>query len=263
MTNGFIADKLKRAGLEEKEATVYGYLVETGGSFPSEIAEHTKLNRSTVYKILGILSIRGLVGEVEKKKKLFYYPESPAKFLRSVKTKITLAEDAYQKASELVPELEGLFHSHEGKPRVTFYEGKDQVVATYMMQVQEKKYEMLSFASTDHLKAFMPPKTFREYIKLKEKIGISARGILPDTPSNRKFLDETHAGIKKGVVPTARYIQKEMFPFSGEIVMYGTNKVQIVKFDEQAPIAVVIEDEMIHNMMRMIFELSWAQAKIK
>jgi len=264
MTNGFIADKLKKAGLEEKEAIVYGYLVETGGSFPSLIAEHTKLNRSTVYKILGILSVRGLVGEIEKKKKLFYYPESPAKFLRSAKTKISLAEDAYQKASELVPELEGLFQTHEAKPRVTFYEGKDQVVAAYMTQVQQKsKYELLAFASTDHLQSFMPAKTFREYIKLKEKYGITARGIIPDAPTNKKFLDTTHAGIKKSIVPIARYVPKEMFPFSGEIVMYGTNKVLIVKFDEQAPIAVIIEDEMIHNMMRMIFELAWSQAKTK
>ena len=56
---------------------------------------------------------------------------------------------------------------------------------------------------------------------------------------------------------------KELFPFSGEIVMYDTNKVLIVKFDEQHPIAVIMEDEMIHNMMRMIFELAWAQAKAK
>ena len=140
MTNEFIVDKLKRTGLEEKEAQIYGYLVETGGSFPSEIAEATKINRSTVYKTLGILSVRGLVGEVEKKKKLFYFPESPAKFLRSMKSKISIAEDAYKKASELVPALEGLFQSHDNKPRVTFYEGKDQVIRAYMTQTLEKNY---------------------------------------------------------------------------------------------------------------------------
>ena len=64
-------------------------------------------------------------------------------------------------------------------------------------------------------------------------------------------------------MPIARYVPREIFPFSGEIVIYGSNKVLIVKFDERAPIAVIIEDEMIHNMMRMIFELSWTQAKQK
>lgn len=261
MTTGFISEKLKRTGLEDKEAIIYGYLVETGGSFPSEIAEQTKLNRSTVYKILGILSVRGLVGEVEKKKKLFYYPESPAKFLRGAKMKVSLAEDAYKKASELVPELEGLFNSHEGKPRVTFYEGREQVVAAYMSQALEKKYELLAFANTDKLLEFMTPKTLREFIELKEKNGITARGILPDTPSARKFIETTHAGIKKNIVGIDRYVSQAVFPFPGEIIVYGKNKVFFVKFDKQSPIAVIIEDETIHNMMRMIFELSWKQAR--
>ena len=248
-------------GLEEKEAQIYGYLVETGGSFPSEIAVATKINRSTVYKTLGILSVRGLVGEVEKKKKLFYFPESPAKFLRSMKTKISFAEDSYKKAAELMPELEGLFKAHDGKPRVTFYEGRDQVVAAYMSQAEEKNYELLAFANTDQLLEFMTPKVLGEFIKMKEKNGISARGIIPDTPTARKFTKTTHSGLKKSIVARERYVPHAVFPFPGEIIVYGKNKVFFVKFDKQNPIAVIIEDETIHNMMRMIFELSWAQAK--
>ena len=53
MTNGFIIDKLKKTGLEEKEATIYGYLVETGGAFPSEIAESTKINNGTNQNFVG------------------------------------------------------------------------------------------------------------------------------------------------------------------------------------------------------------------
>lgn len=261
MSTGFIAEKLHRAGLEEKEAQIYGHLVETGGSFPSEIAVATKINRSTVYKTLGILSVRGLVGEVEKKKKLFYFPESPAKFLRSMKTKISFAEDAYKKAADLLPELEGLFRTHEGKPRVTFYEGRDQVIAAYMTQAtEEKQYELLAFANTDKLLEFMTAKTLGEFIKLKEKNFIKARGIIPDTKTAREFTQTTHASVKKSIVARARYVPSSVFPFPGEIIIYGKNKVCFAKFDKQAPIAIIIEDETIHNMMRMVFELSWAEA---
>lgn len=264
MTNGFIADKLRKAGLEEKEAIIYGFLVETGGAFPSEIAVRTKLNRSTVYKILGILSVRGLVGEVEKKKKLFYYPESPAKFLRTAKAKVGLAEDAYKRANELVPELEGLFRAHDGKPRVTFYEGREQVIAAYMSQtLEEKKYELLAFANTDKLLEFMTPKGLGEFVKMKEKKGMTARGIIPDTPTARKFKETTHAGIRQSKLIEERYVPHAVFPFPGEIIVYGKNKVFFVKFDKLAPIAVIIEDQTIHDMMRMIFELSWNQAKSK
>jgi sugar-specific transcriptional regulator TrmB len=261
MINGYIAEKLKKTGLEEKEATIYGYLVESGGAFPSEISEHTKINRSTVYKTLGILSVRGLVGEVEKKKKLFYYPESPAKFLRAMKTKISFAEDAYKKAESLIPELEGFFKNHENKPRVTFYEGREQVIAAYFTQALEKKYELLAFANTDQLLEFMTLPVLRDFIKQKEKNGISARGIIPDTPTARKFSEITHSDVKKNLVAKPRFVPHAMFPFPGEIIMYGKNKVFFVKFDANAPIAVIIEDETIHNMMKMIFELAYAQAK--
>ena len=261
MINGYITDKLKKTGLEEKEAAIYGYLVESGGAFPSDISEHTKINRSTVYKTLGILSVRGLVGEVEKKKKLFYYPESPAKFLRTMKTKISFAEDAYKRAESLIPELEGFFKNHENKPRVTFYEGRDQVIAAYFTQTLEKKYELLAFANTDQLLEFMTPSVLKDFIKQKENNGISARGIIPDTPTARKFTETTHSGIKKSSAIQARYVSHSVFPFPGEIIVYGKNKVFFVKFDKNAPIAVIIEDETIHNMMHMIFELSWTQAK--
>ncbi len=262
MYTSIFIDKLKASGFEQKEAVVYSYLLEYGGGYPSQIADKTQINRVTVYKILTTLCVQGVVAEVEKRKKLYYYPESVSKFIRVTKQKVTLAEDAYEKALKLMPEIEGLLQSHDGKPRVTFYEGKDRVIEAYMTQVEGKgSYELCAFASTDHLKSFLPWKKFREYIKLKEKYHITARGIIPDTSINKKFLDDTHMGIKEKYKPIIRYVSKDIFPFKGEIVMYKNTKILFVKFDEVNPIAVIIEDQMIHNMMKMIFELAWATAK--
>ena len=262
MKTYFILEKLKKAGLEEKEAVIYSFLIETGGAYPSEIAEKTRINRGTVYKVLATLCVRGIVGEVEKKKKLYYYPESAQKFLRSVKQKITLAEDAYNKAAEAVPEIEGLLQLHSGKPRVAFYEGKEEVIAAYMTQVEKKgSYELCAFASTDDLKSFLPSKIFREYIKLKEKYHITARGIIPDGSTNKTFVRDTHTGITQKYLPQVRYISKEVFPFKGEIVIYRNDKVLFIKFDPLHPIAVILEDKMMHDMMQMIFELAWNQAR--
>jgi hypothetical protein len=62
--------------------------------------------------------------------------------------------------------------------------------------------------------------------------------------------------------PVIRRIPAKLFPFDGEITMYGTNRVSIFKLNKDSidkqVIGVVIEDEMIHGMMKMIFELSWA-----
>ena len=148
------------------------------------------------------------------------------------------------------------------KPKVTFYEGKEQVIAAYMTQVEIKKnYELVSFASANDLENFLPSKVFKEYISLKNKYNITVRGIVPDSPSNKKFLERTHGFVKEKIVPVIRYVPEKLFPFPGEICMYQDSKVLIVKFDKDHPIAVIVEDKMIHDMMKMIFELAWSGTK--
>jgi sugar-specific transcriptional regulator TrmB len=260
--NILLQEKLRKTGLKDKEALVYAYLIETGGAYPSKIATHTKINRSTVYMILDTLTIRGFVGEVEKKKKLFYYPEPAQKFLRTMKDQIHIAENLYEHAQKLVPEIEGILKLSEGKPRVTFYEGKDEVIKAYFSQIDGKgNFELLAFANTTELKKFMPWKIFRNYIETKEKKKITARGIIPNDAKDLDFIKDTHTGITPKYKPTTRYVPKEIFPFKGEIIIYQQNKVQFVKFDDVHPIAVIIEDTMIHDMMKMIFELAWIGAE--
>ena len=260
--NNDLKEKLVLAGFKEKEAVIYTYLVYTGGAYPSKIAKDTSINRSSVYQILTSLTIRGFVGEIEKKKKLFYYPESVNKFLRSVKESIYVAENNYERAQKVSPIIEGLLKISSDKPRVVFYEGKEEVIQAYLSQIEGKgNFELLSFANTDKLKDFLPWKIFREYIDTKEKKKITARGIVPKVAISNDFIKNTHTGIKNKYKPVIKYVENEKFPFPGEIIIYGENKVQFVKFDSVHPISVIIEDKVIHDFMKMIFELAWQGIK--
>ena len=118
MKNETIIRHLQKTGLSEKTAIVYSTLLELGGAYPSRIAEVTKLNRSTIYKILLELSIKGLVTEIERGKKLFYQIENPEKLIRFAKTQSDMAQEAYEKTRELIPELEGIFAMNPNKPIV-------------------------------------------------------------------------------------------------------------------------------------------------
>jgi sugar-specific transcriptional regulator TrmB len=93
-------EKNNKIGLTDKESAVYSTLLELGGAYPSKIAEKTKINRSTVYKILLDLSVKGLVSEIQKKGKLFYQIENPDKLARYLKDKVTIANDQFEKAQK-------------------------------------------------------------------------------------------------------------------------------------------------------------------
>lgn len=262
MYNTSLNQKLERVGLSPKEALIYEYLIDKGGAYPSKIAEDVKLNRSTVYAILLDLNVKGLVNEIEKKNKLFYTVERPDRLLRHAKSRITMANDQYERTEQLLPDLEGLYNMVANKACVRYFEGVDGVLTVFEDHISpDKPYEMLGISNATHLESFLPKEFFEKYRRTKERKGITTRGIIPDTEENRTFNDRVYAGFKKKIIPDMRYVPADQFPFKGEITIYRDNKVSIVNMSHENLTGLIIEDPMIHKMMRMIFELSWKGSK--
>jgi len=265
MKNGIpekLIEQIKQIGLGDKEATVFTVLLNLGGAYPSKVAEEAKLNRSTTYKILLNLSVKGLVSELRKKNKLYYQVEKPEKLLRFAKNQIQVSEDRYEKTIKLLPELEGLFQVTPNKPRVRFFEGVEGILEIYRDHIDVKApYEMLAFSNVAEVIKFLPPKFREEYIGIKNKIGIPSRAIVPNKKADLEFNKAVYPNVKKEIVPQLRYIPSEIFPFESEITLYGGNKVSIQNFSKEDSVGVIIEDSTIFNMMRMVFELSWAGAQ--
>ena len=257
-----LVPELTKAGLSDKAALIYATLLTHGGCYPSALAKKTRLNRSTVYKILLDLSVKGLITEIQKGKKLFYQIEKPQKLLRYAKSRLDQAEDTYEQTKKLLPEIEGLYSLVPQKPIVKFFSGVEGVLSAYEDHVlQTKPYEMVGWVNEDKLHAFMPAPFFKEYRRRKEKIGIVTRGILPDNKRDKDLLAAGYAGIARKYMPVVRYVPAESFPYASEITVYGENKVSIFNMKSDTLIGVIIEDDTIHHMMRMIFELSWKGAE--
>ncbi|MEK7185636.1 MAG: helix-turn-helix domain-containing protein [Patescibacteria group bacterium] len=263
LNNANLPTSLEKAGLSEKEALVYSSLIALGGAFPSQIAEHSKLNRTTVYKILVGLSIKGLVNEIKKRNKIFYQVDKPEKLLRYMKSQVALAHDRVEKVEQLLPDFEALYASLTNKPKILYFEGIDGVMSIYEdMITNQKKYEMLAFSNASEFANVFPEKFFEKFRRSKEQIGITTRGIIPDTDKDREYVPHYFAGYKKEIVPKIKFVPSKEFSFKGEITIYGNNKVSIVNLNKEYLTGLIIEDETIHNMMRMIFELSWKGADL-
>jgi hypothetical protein len=180
---------------------------------------------------------------------------------RYIDYQIERAQNAKESAIKIMPELEELFTRSEN-PKVIFYKGKEQVIEAYLRHVQVgKPYKMTAFANTQSLKKFLPEKIFNFYKKEKERIGITARGLISSNPSGYQFQKDSYRAIKKSIWPELRFLSEEIFSFSAEMTMFDNNKVSIIKFDEQNPIAIIVEDKMVHDMMNMLFEFVWKGAK--
>lgn len=253
---------LSKTGLSGKEASIYAALLELGGGFPSRIAEHAKIKRSTTYKVLLDLSVKGLATEIKKKNKIFYQPERPDKLIHYAKSRIRLAEQEFTNAEKIAPRLSEIFSSFDQRPKIRFFEGQDAVLNICNDMISEqKKYEMLAFSNAKLFKNYLSKPDLQNFIKGKERLGITTRGILPDTPEDREYDKNVFAGVKKSIWPEMRFIPKDEFPYEAELTIYGKNKVSIAKLTQDNVIGIIIEDAVIHGMMKMIFEIAWKQAR--
>lgn len=256
--NSNLIEKLEKAGFNTKEALVYVSLLELGGAFPSRVAEYCGLKRSTVYSVLVTLSIRGIINEIEKRNKLFYQIEKPEKAVKYVESKIHRAEEESDRMKSILPDIEGLYGSLGTRPKVMYFENIEGMMNIYEdMIATDKKYEMLAFSNAKELENVFPEKFFENFRKTKERIGITTKGIIPDTPEDRQYNDKFFKGYRENVIPEIKYVPKDKFPFKGEITIYGINKVAIINLNKEYLTGTIIEDETIYNMMKMIFELAW------
>ncbi len=258
-----LSERLTRAGLQEKESVVYSALLQMGSGSPSAVARATGLNRTTVYAVLETLAIRGLVSELQKRNKLYYQIERPAKLERFAETQIKIAEERLENIRQIVPDLEGLYSLAPNKPVVKFFEGSEGVLSVYRDHVDvEKSYEQLSFSNTSDLMQFLSEDFRNEYIRKKQRIGITTRAILPDTETDINYTESIYSKFSTKIWPQLRHVPRKNFPFKSDLTIYGTNKVSIINFNEPQSAAVIIEDQTIHDMMVMIFELAWKGATL-
>ncbi len=250
--------KLKKVGLSEKAAILYAHLLELGGAYPSHLSELAKINRSTTYKILLDLSVKGLVNEIQKGKKLYYQIAKPSQLLRYTASQVNRANTMDERAQNIFPEIEQLYSNLPQKPKVVYFEGAEEVMRVYDDHTAlHKPYEMVCFASSTEIYNFLPNDYFKKYRQAKEKIGITTRGILSDNPLDKVWGEKLYGDVSEKFKPIAKYIPSKQFPFQGEITAYGDNKVSIINLNNKHITAVVIEDVSFHKAMRTIFELAW------
>lgn len=255
--------KLQKSGLSDKESSIYVTLLELGGAYPSKIAEYTGLNRSTVYMLLTQMSVKGIVNEIEKKNKQFYQPESPTKLVRYAKSKMSIIQDEIESAQRILPDLEGLF-SIVDKPKITYFEGIQGVLDVYATHINvSKPYEMLAWANVREVEDLLPQNFFQDYIKTKNQKGISSRGIFPSNPIDKTFVERAYNNFREDILPNVRFIDEKLFPYKSEITIYGEKNVSIINLGKEKLTGVIIEDETIHGLMKMIFELSWTSSLIE
>lgn len=243
---------LKNFGLSEKEIAVYLSLIELGPSSVREISAKSKVNRGTTYDILKSLIQIGVVSYYNKESKQYFMAEEPEKLLSALDQKKEDLDEVRESIKENLPLLKTLFEKQGGKPVVKFYEGSKgvrQIFEDVLNQVSlahEKSYYLYSSATAEDRKNVyggMPDFSKRRIAKkISVKIISLGEGGRLAGLDERKQMPVISANLKA----------------THEIIYAG--KIAHISIDQNGePVGVVIQNDEVYNMQKMIFEFNWSK----
>lgn len=241
MRNMEITEVLQRAGLNEKQASVYLACLELGTGSVEAIAKKAGTKRPTTYLILDELQSRGLVSTVPRAKKILHTAESPELILREVNRREELLK-------RFMPNLLAVYNARKEKPQVQMFEGREGVG-----QVYDKIFsspEVNFFSTIRDVFVMFPdmPKLLRERVIAKQ---MKVREILTQTEADLEYV----SWIKQHEYYQSRFAPKNFPEFLTDSAIFG-NHVAFFSF-KPAVFAVQIESREISQSLRVLFDLAW------
>jgi sugar-specific transcriptional regulator TrmB len=241
-----IVSILSQLGFSESETHAYLATLELGIAPVSVIARRAKLKRPTTLEIMKKLSLKGVAEFYMKKNMRMYSVLPPKQFLEKYRGIMEQLEQA-------VPAMMAVSYSITQKPRISLYEGKEDLKRLYL-GVLESKTEVLNY--------FLPEKVFEYFTeewvqkhflaeRLRRKVAV--RGISPDSQFMRDFLKRTPKIVRENKI-----IDGKALHFTNEIYLYDDDKMVIFSFDED--FALLIQSRDVVKTQKVIFELAWQSA---
>jgi DNA-binding MarR family transcriptional regulator len=248
-----LIQRLTHIGLSEKEARVYGAMLELGPEGAGEIARKAAVNRATTYLALTSLAAHGLATRYDDGKQTVFIAETPRRLADFVERRKAEVEQKREHADVLVPELEALFRGMGTKPVVRFYEGAEGLshLRAYLRQQSDSRLD--SFIRLNSRLAEVAEQDEDRRLELSR---ITSHRILyipdADVPTPRFHPNDVGSRVQ------LRFSHALPFDFDGEIGILESS-AYLATVTPNVHIC-VMESEGLAKLLRMQFELAWSTA---
>lgn len=240
--------------LTDKERRVLESLFRTGQSTVNEISKDTLINRTALYHTLNSLTKKGVITQFEKEKISHYQPISIEQYEYWVKGNLKKIQES--STADLKK-----FKSVQNKNKlnlyadVKYFEGIEGMKNMYSDTIYNNKEKVL-YAITDYEKGYAENGDWfdNEYLPERVRNKVKVRSILADTPTGRNY------------VKSAKELLRDMcfvdiFKDLGiEICLYDS-KIAIIAFDKKHPLGLIIQNEIMANAFKQIFNYIWKTGK--
>lgn len=238
--------QLQEFGLSIKEASVYLACLKLGPASVQNIAKEAGIHRVSTHDILNELIARSFVQQTSEGKKRLLEAVDPDKIYQSLHSK----EISF---INLLPELHAIQNKKTKKPKVLYYEGKENVWKAYLDRIRHDipDKENLVYGTSAKIMTIFP-EGYKEFTKERIRKGIKARIIVEKSSYG---LGEAKKGKKE--LREVRFLPPGKV-FKCATIIYG-NRVMTVSW--QSMILVIVEDQDNADNQRMVWEMLWNSLK--
>ena len=238
---------LQSLGLTKNECKVYLTLLRMGTASAGKITEWCGIHRRNVYDSIERLMEKGLISFVVINNRKYFSAVEPERFFGIIEEKKAVLDEQKKLLSSLLPQL--VRAEEPQKQEVAFYKGRGGMKTVYDDILKTGK-DYIGYGPGTQIETVMKSYLIH-YVNRRVSLNISARMIY-DIGSKDKWF------TKKPLVES-RYLP-EQYSSHAAIRIYG-DKVAILLFSVDVPIAVVIDNKSIGDSYRKYFEILWAHAE--
>jgi sugar-specific transcriptional regulator TrmB len=241
-------EQIRKAGLTEKEAVVYQLLLELGPRGAGTISRRTGIHRRTIYDIADRLIKKGLIGYIIENNKKLFHASNPQRFLEII-------EEEKNEINSVVPQMLEFYNQIKETERhdTVFFRGKNGLKSVFEDQLETIKKEKskenkeILILGASPLAYEILDIYFHWFDKKRLENKIKTRIIFNEKIKRRISLSEI------------RYLPKQ-YSSPLAVNIYG-DKVAIILWSKENPLAIVIKQKEISEGYKKYFELMWKIAK--
>lgn len=250
-------ESLLQIGLNKIEVRIYLELLSIGPQPVSVLASRLKLNRTTLYAMLGNLEKKGIISFYKNGGSLKYFSANDPNCLVGYLDRKCRTYSYYKsQILSLIPKFRELCCDFDfRKPVVSYFEGIEGVKQLDYQILNAKKEYYCFFSMNKWLELGESDYIFDLEAALMKRKGLKSRILASDTKASRQFFADFYADDEMCKVLFLDPVAHCQL-FENEVCIYD-NKVVVLHLERGSEYGLLIESREFFLMQQSMFEILW------
>lgn len=250
-----IVDSLIMLGLDETEAKIYLYLLESGPKTPLKLSRETAINRSKIYRYIDRLKKIGLIEDSNVGWGLELKAASPQNFAPLIQQKETAIGEQKNVLKSLMDQIALLPNYGHREFEIRHYFGKEGLKQMMWNQLSAKKY-ILQFAYETRNE--IAGKKYAEIIRQNQ---VERKITLYEIENATDQGDYWYTDVKDwGKFYDSRHIPPRILTIRQNFSIFN-NTVSVMNWSENTDVGIEITNTYLAQMQEKIFWTLWDMSK--